>query len=428
MSGQTPTEGERTLRDRVPSRFFGTLGAVVTTIGVTWYPLDWPESGSFLIRNVWLAVPAVGVAALFLGWWGGSKSLADLIDGKFDSDDLNDSQKYAKYISFVAYLLLLVGLINTIGLSGLIYNGLWAERSDDHLSECCTPVAKVSPSKDASKSAGEGEGEGAGEGEGEGAGAGACEGAGAGAVEGAGAGAVEGAGAGAGEGAKKKESRCACRARRESTGKLLLGSTMMAILGALFFIANALRKHRSEEHRFDADWFWAGFWFRIGEAVLFTYAFFLYFWFKDTSYYIMMPVLALFLGMFVKSGESLVFGMAQRVLAMAEAAFPPIKAGAARPALETNLPGKVEGLTAKRGKEEGEVQLSWKTPSSGGKVSNFKIYREGEDEYFGCVETVSGQQSSVSLTEQPKGAVSYYVAAVNNIGEGPESEVVKPAR
>jgi len=56
----------------------------------------------------------------------------------------------------------------------------------------------------------------------------------------------------------------------------LVVSLGMAVLGALFFVTNSLRNKRERKLvRYSETKFWAGLWFRLGEAVLFTVVFFL---------------------------------------------------------------------------------------------------------------------------------------------------------
>jgi hypothetical protein len=104
----------------------------------------------------------------------------------------------------------------------------------------------------------------------------------------------------------------------------------MAILGALFFIANSLHKLRICHRRFDSNVFWGGLWYRIGEAVLFTLVFLLVIHWRykgdllqtSVEYDLILPLLALMLGMFIKTGERIVFGSAERVFAAASAIIP----------------------------------------------------------------------------------------------------------
>jgi hypothetical protein len=94
----------------------------------------------------------------------------------------------------------------------------------------------------------------------------------------------------------------------------LVVSLGMAVLGALFFVTNSLRKKRERKLPYSETKFWAGLWFRLGEAVLFTVVFFL-----ALRHYVpdseqLLPLVALLVGMCVTTGETLVFGIAQRVL------------------------------------------------------------------------------------------------------------------
>lgn len=98
---------------------------------------------------------------------------------------------------------------------------------------------------------------------------------------------------------------------------ILMLSLGMAILGALFFFANALwTKFKQPDVFFDRNIFWGGLWFRLAEAIVFTIAVFLFLQFQGYQSAIKyMPMIALFIGMTVKSSEALVFGLAERLLA-----------------------------------------------------------------------------------------------------------------
>jgi hypothetical protein len=81
--------------------------------------------------------------------------------------------------------------------------------------------------------------------------------------------------------------------------------------------------HDKTVEPFDAHAFWSGAFFRIGEAVLFTFTFFWIIWsWKSTEYLVWLPVLALFVGMFVKTGETVIFRLGTRILFAADALLP----------------------------------------------------------------------------------------------------------
>lgn len=81
-------------------------------------------------------------------------------------------------------------------------------------------------------------------------------------------------------------------------------------------------KHDQAEP-FDAHAFWSGGFFRVGEAVLFTFAFFWLIWTSNRrNDVIWLPVLGLFVGMFVKTGEAIIFRLGMRVLSAVEALLP----------------------------------------------------------------------------------------------------------
>lgn len=117
-----------------------------------------------------------------------------------------------------------------------------------------------------------------------------------------------------------------------ATALVIFVTLSMSVLGALFFIANSLREHRDQMHEFDAAKFWGDLWYRLGEAILFSVVFLLAirrFYPNDEGFF-WMPIFALFLGMFVQTGERLVFGLAKRVFAAAQSLVP-LESDAASP-------------------------------------------------------------------------------------------------
>jgi hypothetical protein len=161
-----------------------------------------------------------------------------------------------------------------------------------------------------------------------------------------------------------------CSSLRDSCKRalffLLSLSTMMSLFGASFYVVNQVRTKRpqliaespidasftmldpaapssrspaslsaregqtaadepKETHSepFDVHAFWSGAFFRVGEAVLFTFAFFWLIWTSDRrTEVVWLPVLGLFVGMFVKTGEAIIFRLGMRVLSAVEALLP----------------------------------------------------------------------------------------------------------
>ena len=120
-------------------------------------------------------------------------------------------------------------------------------------------------------------------------------------------------------------------------GIRILVTMNMSVLGALFFIANSLRKKRQCGDEFDAGRFWSGLWYRVGEAILFTVVFYLVLHRFMTpsnpgaseaakaapqNVDLWTPILGLLVGMFIQSGERIVYGIAQRVFAGVSAVLP----------------------------------------------------------------------------------------------------------
>jgi hypothetical protein len=101
-------------------------------------------------------------------------------------------------------------------------------------------------------------------------------------------------------------------------------SSLVAILGALFFFATSLWKKMGDAGRepFDRRMFWGGLWFRLGEAILFNLVFFLVLRYYASNSFLLLPLMSLLVGMFLKSGETLVSGIAERVFASIQALVP----------------------------------------------------------------------------------------------------------
>lgn len=117
-------------------------------------------------------------------------------------------------------------------------------------------------------------------------------------------------------------------------GRLML-ATGLACFGTLFFLYRSIsnmefkvRMNHPDAQPFSATEFWAGTWFRIGEAILFTVviALLLYSYRGEQGELPvsehLLPFVALFIGMFVKSAERLMEGMSVRVFAMVKALVP----------------------------------------------------------------------------------------------------------
>ena len=101
---------------------------------------------------------------------------------------------------------------------------------------------------------------------------------------------------------------------------LIMVSLCMASLGALFFFCNSIWQKVSDGpekmEAFSAGEFWGGLWFRLGEAIIFTIVFLLVMLSINISSSLTtysLPIIALLLGMFLKAGEALIYGIAQRL-------------------------------------------------------------------------------------------------------------------
>lgn len=109
---------------------------------------------------------------------------------------------------------------------------------------------------------------------------------------------------------------------------LLVVSTLVALLGALFFFATSMwtKMQNADREPFDRSLFWAGLWFRIGEAVVFSLVFSFMLRLYAPDQYLLLPLASLLVGMFLKSGEQLVSGLANRFFAAFAALLPIDKA------------------------------------------------------------------------------------------------------
>lgn len=115
------------------------------------------------------------------------------------------------------------------------------------------------------------------------------------------------------------------------TAALFLTSSMVAILGALFYFANSIWEKMGSQsnEEFDPNLFWAGLWFRLGEALSFNLVLFLFILTINfdaredaRSLLIWLPLMSLLVGMFLKAGEKMIFGIAQRMFAAFSALVP----------------------------------------------------------------------------------------------------------
>ena len=73
---------------------------------------------------------------------------------------------------------------------------------------------------------------------------------------------------------------------------------------------------------------------------------------------------------------------------------------------------------------EGTIELTWKTPIDGGKVSAYRVYRRERPE-GPWVELTTVFETEVSLIDQPRGKeYEYRVIAANKAGDGEPSNTV----
>lgn len=162
-------------------------------------------------------------------------------------------------------------------------------------------------------------------------------------------------------------------------GIILLASVGLAALGSLFFTADALREKRdANDEDFSVRAFWGGLWFRMGESILFALVLFLLLAGNQSNgssdsydrYFGLFPLIALLMGMFVKSGERLIFGIAHRLFAAVEALVPATKE---RPlGTDTqNSPGRPQNVRLDEG--DGRT-LRWEPPENGSSPTSYRVF------------------------------------------------------
>jgi hypothetical protein len=140
-------------------------------------------------------------------------------------------------------------------------------------------------------------------------------------------------------------------------GVLLLMALVMTLLGALFYFANSLwKKFKDPTVLFDRNVFWAGLWFRLSEAIVFTIAVFVFLRYEGKKDLVgFLPMLGLFIGMTVKSSEVLIFGLLERGLAAVST-------------LVQSAPKPSEPPHPKEGKEKKGVTIGTLPPQTPGAV------------------------------------------------------------
>lgn len=146
---------------------------------------------------------------------------------------------------------------------------------------------------------------------------------------------------------------------QHSVGVIVLMSSLLALLGALFYVCNAIRKkseRKKPDEPFDIGWFWAGIFLRVGEALIFTLVLFLLFSMQNSPDYRMLLLTSLLIGMFIKTGERVIFGIAQRVFAAVETLVPtsaperPARQSPVQPTPSTTSESEAGSPTRRRGR------------------------------------------------------------------------------
>ena len=111
--------------------------------------------------------------------------------------------------------------------------------------------------------------------------------------------------------------------RAESASVLVLVSTALSLVGVFFFVGFATRRNMLQDNEeFVVARFWTGIFLGTGQAVIYMLVFFLLLAWQNVESFGLLPLLALVTGMFIKSGERVIFGLAQRVFAAVEVLLP----------------------------------------------------------------------------------------------------------
>lgn len=319
---------------------FVILGvAFLTLSGAT---LDSRQASNWLWLGLGLA--SLALATLFFL----PRALKDLPDeekvaelqkaGKIVDASQKNDYLYGEFLSFLGVLILILTLVCTVGLGGLLIQGKMSipfvptadhgpSTSEDAPAERATPTDRTAGGEQAPAAAPGG-----------------------------------------------REGRAPREASRNpftvAAAFTLILSMLLGLVGSVFFTANSLLEKWGKED-FSMSGFWSGFWFRIGESLLFVLVIFLILcsdWDGVYDRYInWLPALALLMGMFVKSGEWLIFGLAERLFEVARGILPPATAGAEA------VPGRPRNL-ATTSAAAGKLELTWDEPLSGGRVEFYRIY------------------------------------------------------
>lgn len=207
-----------------------------------------------------------------------------------------------------------------------------------------------------------------------------------------------------------------------ATAALLLTTLSMAILGALFYVANSLNTKQDHEAFSEAQ-FWAGLWFRLGESVLFALVCFLAIrrMSPDRDNDFWLPLWALFLGMFIKTGERLIFGLANRTFQAAEAF---IAAGSSELATP---PGAPTDLQASWAADSRRASLVWSGAASGAAASKYVVeFRQTPTAPWTVLGETRSAETSFTQVVDGGGTCEYRVVAKNSAGSSAPSESRKP--
>ncbi len=122
----------------------------------------------------------------------------------------------------------------------------------------------------------------------------------------------------------KEATETAIRIGEQRRARFVLLAGAMAFIGSIFYIALALyRKQHDKKEAFDVGKLVSGGALRSGESMLFVLCFVLLTQVQSSTQLDgWLPVTGLMLGMFVKSGERLVFNLAERIFELAQTIIP----------------------------------------------------------------------------------------------------------
>lgn len=165
---------------------------------------------------------------------------------------------------------------------------------------------------------------------------------------------------------------------QQSLAGWLMLACGMSVVGALFFVADAVRKKRARvpdaepadnasdappHEAFDEHRFWGGLFVRMGEAIVFTLVAFLAILARrqngqgfgessDGRWIVLLPLMGLLFGMFIKPAERVIFGAAEKIFDAVASLFPGSDRRSDRASRSADRNASSEGSNRNRGSDD----------------------------------------------------------------------------